>query len=159
MRRTTAKTPSDSLQMPTYTFDSSVIIAYRVRELPTNFVLSAVVIAELTAGATDDSIRKAYEAMPLQHHKESTLLVPTSDDWLTAGRILFWLARRRKKRAGGKTPKLIPGASQRMFLDALIAVTARRADATVVTNNYDDFKAIQYYCPVQLLRGSAYFRR
>jgi len=40
--------------MATHTFDSSVIIAYKVRELPKDFVLSAVVVAELTAGAPDN---------------------------------------------------------------------------------------------------------
>ena len=49
--------------MATYTFDSSVIIAYKVRELPKDFVLSAVVVAELTAGAPDNSTRKDYEAL------------------------------------------------------------------------------------------------
>ena len=44
-----------------------------------------------------------------------------------------------------------------MMLDALIAISARRVGATVVTNDYDDFKAIQHYCPVKLTRGSDYF--
>jgi predicted nucleic acid-binding protein len=144
--------------MPVYTFDTSVVIAYRVRELPAHFLLSAVVVAELTAGAPDDSTRKDYEAMRRRYGNGGGLIVPTDDDWLTASRILFWLSRGRKKSAGGKTAKLIPGASQRMFLDALIAVSARRAGATVVSNDYEDFKAIQYYCPVKLLRGSDFFK-
>ena len=44
-----------------------------------------------------------------------------------------------------------------MMLDALIAVSARRAGAMVVTTDYDDFKAIQYYCRLKLKRGSEYF--
>jgi len=143
--------------MPIYTFDSSVIIAYQIRELPPSFLLSAGVIAELTAGAADDSTRKVYEAMRLIFYKDNALIIPTHDDWLTASLVLFWLSQGRKKKAGGKTPKLLSGASQRMFLDALIAVSARRKGAIVVTNDYDDFKAIQYYCPVKLLRGSEYF--
>jgi predicted nucleic acid-binding protein len=139
------------------TFDTSVIIAYKVTELPQNFVLSAVVIAELTASASDDSTRKVYEAMRRELQKDYALIIPNDDDWLTASRILFWLTQGRKKKAGGKTPKLIAGASRRMFLDALIAVSARRVEATVVTNDWDDFKAIQYYCPVKLKRGSKYF--
>lgn len=143
--------------MPSFTFDTSVIIAYRVRELPKNFLLSAVVMAELTASAADDSGRKVFEAMRRDAAKYDALLVPTADDWLTASRVLYWLSQGRKKRAGGKTPPLLPGASQRMFFDALIAVSARRAGATVVTNDYDDFKAIQYYCPVKLKRGAEFF--
>jgi predicted nucleic acid-binding protein len=43
-----------------------------------------------------------------------------------------------------------------MFLDALIAVSARRVGAIVVTQNWDDFKAIQYYCNVKLKRGAEF---
>jgi len=115
-------------------------------------------MAELTAGAADDSARKVFEAMRRDALKHDALIVPTADDWLTASRVLYWLSRGRKKKAGGKSPRLVPGASQRMFLDALIAVSSRRAGATVVTNDWDDFKAIQYYCPVKLIRGSDFFR-
>ena len=44
-----------------------------------------------------------------------------------------------------------------MFLDALIAVSARRMSATVVTQDWGDFKAIQYYCDVKLQRGADFF--
>ena len=43
-----------------------------------------------------------------------------------------------------------------MALDALIAALARRARATVVTENYDDFAAIQYYCNFKLVRGAKF---
>jgi len=145
--------------MPTYTFDASVIVAYRVRELPKAFVLSAVVIAELTASAADESNRKMYESLRRDYEKHDALIVPSADDWLTASRILFWLTRGRRKKAGGKAPKLLPGANQRMFFDALIAVNARRAGAILVTNDWDDFKAIQYYCSVKLIRGSDFFKQ
>lgn len=144
--------------MPVYTFDTSIIIAYKVKELPPNFLLSAVVIAELTASASDESSRKVYEALRRDYDKYGALIVPTSDDWLTVSRVLFWLSQGRKKKAGGKAPKLVAGASQRMFLDTLIAVSARRKGATVVTEDWDDFKAIQYYCPVKLIRGSEFFK-
>ena len=140
------------------TFDTSVIIAYNVTTVPENFLLSAVVIAELTANAADDSARKAHEANRRTHEKNETLIVPTTEDWLLASRVLFWLTHRRKKAAGGKSPPQKPGASQQMMMDALIAVSARRIVATVVTNDYDDFEAIQYYCQVKLLRGSDYFQ-
>jgi predicted nucleic acid-binding protein len=144
--------------MPIYTFDTSVIIAYAVSELPSNFLLSAVVIAELTASASDDSSRKVFEAMRRDYDKYDALIIPTLDDWLTASRMLFWLSQVRRKKTGGKAPKLPRFASQRMFLDALIAVSAKRAGATVVTNDYDDFRAIQYYCHFKLVRGSEFFK-
>ena len=144
--------------MAVYTFDTSVIIARRIRELPQNFLLLAPVIAELTAGARDDSTRKVFEAMRRDYEKLDALIVPTSDDWLTASRILFWLSHGRKKKAGGRAPSLVYGASQRMIIDALIAVSARRVNAVVVTDDWDDFKAIQYYCKVKLKRGSDFFK-
>jgi predicted nucleic acid-binding protein len=145
--------------MPIYTFDTSVIIAYRVRDLPKHFLLSAVVMAELTASAIDDSTRKVFEAMRRDAARYDALIIPDGDDWLTASRVLHWLSVGRKRKAGGKTPPLLPGASQRMFFDALIAVGARRAGATVVTEDWDDFKAIQYYCPVKLMRGADFFKQ
>jgi predicted nucleic acid-binding protein len=67
--------------------------------------------------------------------------------------------QKRKKRAGGKSPPLKTGASQRMALDVLIAVSARRVKATVVTVNWSDFEAIKYYCDVKVVKASDYFRR
>jgi predicted nucleic acid-binding protein len=145
--------------MALVTFDTSVIIAYQVQTVPQQYLWSAVVLAELTASAADDSIRKAHEATRRAYEQQGKLIVPTAEDWLLASRILFWLTQSRKKRAGGKAPPLKPSASQRMMMDALIAVSARRVGATVVTDDYDDFKAIQYYCQVRLRRGSDYFGR
>lgn len=139
------------------TFDTSVVIAYKMPEVPENFVLSAVVASELISGASDASERKALEANRRLHEKKGTLIVPTVEDWLLASRILFWLSQKRKKQAGGQTPPQKVGASQRMMLDALIAVSARREDVIVVTNDWDDYKAIQYYCKVKLKRGDDYF--
>lgn len=143
--------------MSPVTFDTSVIIAYKVQSVPEHYLWSAVVLAELTSGAADDSIRKAHEATRQAAAQEEKLIVPTSEDWLLASRIMFWLSQSRKKRAGGQVHPLKVGASQRMMMDALIAVSARRAKTVVVTNDWDDYKAIQYYCKVTLVRGSDYF--
>jgi len=40
-----------------------------------------------------------------------------------------------------------------MVLDALIAASARRWKAIVVTEIWDDFKAIQRYCNVKIIKG------
>lgn len=138
-------------------FDTSVIIAYSFSELPQNFLLSAVVVAELVANAANDSVRKNLEAARRAHEKQGTLIVPTAEDWLLASRALYWLIQRRKKATGGKSLPQKPGASQQMMMDALIAISARRVGAMVVTNDYDDFKAIQYYCRFKLKRGSEFF--
>ena len=49
--------------MPYFTYDTSVIISRRLVDLPqaTNFLVSAVVLMELAASATDASQRKVYE--------------------------------------------------------------------------------------------------
>jgi hypothetical protein len=73
--------------------------------------------------------------------------VPTSADWLPASKVLYWLMQKRKKERGGKSPPLKTGASQRMGLDALIAV------------NWSDFEAIRYYCNVKAIKASDFFRR
>jgi predicted nucleic acid-binding protein len=141
------------------TFDTSFIISRRVESLPDNFLLSGVVVMELVASANDESVRKAFEAMRSAHERDRTLIVPTPGDWLMAGRVLYWLTKGRKRKAGGKAPKLVAGASQSMALDALIAVSARRVGATVVTENYDDFSAIGYYLDgLRLRRGSQYIK-
>ena len=137
--------------MPFFTYDTSFIVSYKLSDLPDNFLLSSVVLLELTASAKDESTLKQYERLRKVYEKDNTLIVPTSEDWLLASKILYWLEQGRKQKAGGKSPPKKRGATQSMALDALIAVTARRHNAIVVTENWDDFKAIQYYCNVKLM--------
>ena len=143
--------------MTFYTCDTSVIISRKLSDLPDNFLFSAVVLLELLANAADESERKRYEAVGRAYSKDNSLIVPDADDWLLSSKVLYWLTRERRRRGGGKLPRMKPGATQRMVLDALIATSARRWDATVITENWDDFKAIQRYCKVKIVRGSKFF--
>lgn len=145
--------------MPPITFDTSVFKSYKPVDFPAGFVFSAVVIQEMMASANDDSELKRWVAAWGGYEREDRLIVPTSEDWLLASKVLYWLMQKRKKKAGGKSPPLKPGASQRMALDALIAISARRYGATVVTINWSDFEAIRYYCKVKIIRASEYFKR
>jgi predicted nucleic acid-binding protein len=145
--------------MPPVTYDTSVFKSYKPEGFPSGFLFSAVVIQELMASANDDSEIKRWAATWRAAEKEGWLIVPTSEDWLLASKVLYWLMQQRKKRAGGKSPPLKTGASQRMALDALIAVSARRTKAAVVTVNWSDFEAIRYYCDVKVIKASDYFRR
>lgn len=145
--------------MPYFTYDTSVIISRKVTDLPGSFLMSAVVLMELTASARDDAQRKVYERLFRQYSEDNSLIVPDENDWLLASRILFWLAQSRRRSLKGKLKRLGVGASQRMALDVLIAVSARRWRATVVTENWDDFKAIQRYCNTKVVRASDFFRR
>lgn len=145
--------------MPPVTFDTSVFKSYKPKGFPSGFLFSAVVIQELIASSNDDSEVDRWVATRRAAEKEKRLIVPNSADWLLASRVLYWLMQKRKKKAGGKFPPLRTGASQRMALDALIAVSARRYKATVVTVNWSDFEAIQYYCNVKAIKASDYFKR
>lgn len=144
--------------MPLYTYDTSTIIARNIGDLPDNLLLSAIVLMELTASSRDDSQRKVYEALYREYSSNKTLIVPVAEDWLLASKVLYWLGQTRRRSSGGQLTRLKPGASQRMALDTLLAASARRWKATVVTENWDDFKAIQRYCKVNILKGSEFFK-
>ncbi|MBC7933204.1 MAG: type II toxin-antitoxin system VapC family toxin [Rubrivivax sp.] len=145
--------------MPPITFDTSVFKSYKPVDFPAGFLFSAVVIQEMMASANDNSEMKRWAAAWRAYEEEDRLIVPTSADWLMASKVLYWLMQKRKKKAGGKSPPLKSGASQRMALDALIAASARSSRAVVVTVNYSDFEAIQYYFDVEVIKASDYFGR
>ena len=72
---------------------------------------------------------------------------------------MFFLTHDRRREGGGKLKRLAPGASQRLALDVLIAVSSRRWKAKVVTENWVDFKAIQRYCNTTIVKAAQFFRR
>lgn len=148
--------------MPYLTYDTSVFISRKLtdfRTMPHDFLLSAVVLMELTAAANDESLRKFYERMFWHYKKKDLLIVPSADDWLLASKILFLLTHARRRSQQGKLRPLPPGASQRLALDVLIAVSARRWRAQVVTENWSDFKAIQRYCNTTIIKAANFFER
>ena len=148
--------------MPYFTCDTSVCISRKLtdfHEMPRDFRMSAIVLLELIAGAHDQARRKFYEGIFRQYQTSDLLIVPNEDDWLLAAKILFVLTHGRKRAQKGKLQKLPPGASQRLALDVLIAVSARRWKAQVVTENWADFKAIQRYCNATIIKAAQFFRR
>ena len=115
--------------MPYFTYDTSVCVSRKLtdfQDMPENFRMSAVVLMELTAGARDESRRKFYEDFFRQYQKDHSLIVPNDEDWLMTSKILFLLTNHRRHLHRGKLKRLPPGASQRLALDVLIAVSARR---------------------------------
>jgi len=145
--------------MPYFTYDTSLIISRKPTLVPgkfSNFLWSAVVFMELTASAKDDSQRKIYERLFRQYSEDNCLIVPNESDWLLASKVLYLLSQGRRRSHKGKLKRLQPGASQRMALDVLIAVSARRWKATVVTENWQDFKAIQRYCNTKIVKASEF---
>ena len=121
--------------------------------------MSAVVLLELMAGAEDRSIQKFWASIFRHYQKQNLLIVPTVEDWFFAAKILYLLTHSRKLLQKGKLKRLPPGVSQRLALDALIAVSARRWKAQVVTENWADFKAIQRYCNTTIVRAANFFKR
>lgn len=148
--------------MAYFTYDTSVFVSRKLANfhaMPSGFLLSAVALMELTAGAADESLRKFYEQAFHRYKKNNLLIVPTADDWLLASKILFLLTHARKRSQKGKLRPLPPGASQRLALDVLIAVSARRWKAQVVTENWTDFKAIQRYCNTTIIKAANFFQK
>lgn len=145
--------------MPRYTFDTSYIISRTWSEIPDHFLLSEVVIMELIAAAPDESTFKIYQQLRKSYENDNLLITPNADDWLMASKVLFWLEQGKRKANKGAAPRKRPGATQRMALDALIAVSSRRYKAIVVTENFDDFNAIKYYCDFRLMRGSWFLHK
>src|SRR5205085_4075625 len=123
------------------------------------FLMSAVVIQELAAGAADKSDLQELDGLRRDYEKQGRLLVPTGEDWWLAGKVLNSLLRGLKSKRGGLTPKLPVSEKQRIIRDVLIARTARRAGAMLVTDNVSDFKLIARFCAVRTLTGRRYFAR
>jgi len=147
--------------MPYFTYDTSVIISRKLVIPPAKVnkvLMSAVVLMELTASAQDNSQRKLYEGLFRDYRRDNSLIVPNEDDWLLASKVLYWLAQGRRKVSKGKLPRLAPGVSQRLALDALIATSARRWNAAVVTENWNDFAVIRRFCNVKVLKASEFFK-
>ena len=148
--------------MPYFTYDTSVIISRRLfpfQERPHNLLLSSIVLMELTASAHDVSQRKEWEQTYQRYRKDDSLIVPNDEDWLMTSKILFLLTHSRKRLHKGKLKQLPPGASQRLALDVLLAVSARRWRAQVVTENWSDFKAMQRYCNTTIVKAAQFFQR
>lgn len=146
--------------MAYFTYDTSVIISRRLTKLldmPGSFLMSAIVLTELSSSVKDESERKLYERSFRAYQKAHRLIVPNVEDWLLTSKILFLLTSDRRRSEYGSLKRLPKGASQHLALDVLIAVSARRRGALVVTENWTDFKAIQRYCNARIIKASAFF--
>jgi predicted nucleic acid-binding protein len=119
--------------------------------------MSAVVLQELTAGSKDSAEIRTMRQYRQRYEADGQLLVPTGEDWWTAGKVLSSLRRGVKSHKRGRVPAIPKEEQQRILRDVLIACTARRANAAVVTENVADFKKIQNYCNVRILPPQEFF--
>ena len=145
--------------MPKVTYDTNVFIDYNPGYFPAGFYMSVVVIQELAAGARDNSKLKALDAAWRRYEKEDRLLVPNGEDWWLAGKVLSALYRGLKSTAGGAPVTISKSEQQRILRDVLIARTARRANALLVTRNIADFEKIKRFCAVKTVRPEDFLIR
>jgi predicted nucleic acid-binding protein len=100
----------------------------------------AVTGAELRAGCRGKRERDTVGRLLSPFEKAGRVLVPDDGDYQRAGAALSRL------REGGKTLRQPGGA----LLDALIAATAARHGALVVTQNLADFRLLATVLPVRV---------
>lgn len=104
--------------------------------------LSAVVAAELYAGAFDIQTIKLLDKIYKTFHDAQRIIIPSASVWQTAGKVVAKL--------GGKygfDDKFL----SRIQNDVLIALSARQIGAFVITNNTKDFLRIKEFVNFNLL--------
>ncbi len=139
--------------MPRVTYDTNVFIDYKPTYFPTGFSMSAVVIQELAAGARDNTRLKELNDARRYYEKEGRLLVPTGEDWWLAGKVLNSLYRVVKQQVDAEPTR----EQMRIVRDVLIARTAKRSNATVITKNISDFERIKRFCAVKVAHPDNFF--
>jgi predicted nucleic acid-binding protein len=139
-------------------FDMNAFVSYK--PLITDYhlskmALSAVVLYELTATTIDKSLWQRYTNWRITYTKLNRFLVPTSEDWWEASKIVSRLRFGEKSASQGKTPKLAD--AQRLQNDVLIARTAYAQKFFVVTSNINDFQKIRQFLNVEIVSAEDYF--
>ncbi|HEX2204809.1 MAG TPA: hypothetical protein VHG91_15985 [Longimicrobium sp.] len=119
--------------------------------------MSAVVIQELTAGASDAAEVREYDVLRRRFERTGRLLVPDGEDWWMVGKILNSLLRGARSRTPGRPVAISKPEQQRLVRDVLIARSAKRVGATVVTENLADFRKIRRFCDVRVLPPTELF--
>jgi len=95
-------------------------------------LLSSVVVMELYAGFKSQESRRVFTELHRDLYKRGRVIVIQHEDFLLAGRVLFHISRQRGQLN-----------FKDHFRDGLIAVSAARHGATVVTENGRNFELWQ----------------
>ncbi len=98
--------------------------------------LSSVVVEELYAGALDAGALRLIERYVGALERAGRVVTPTFQDWKEAGKLVAQITRKEP----GRKPKI-----QRMLNDILLAFSARRLGADLLTFNREDFELIRRY--------------
>jgi predicted nucleic acid-binding protein len=144
----------------TVLFDTQVLITYKSiiasRAIEPDRH-SVVVWQELMAGADGGKELKRLESECRQSEKEGRLLIPDREAWMMAGRILYrYLSDLSRQSPSRLRPALGHAEKQNIIRDVLIAVSAKKAGVTVVSDN-KDFPTIQRYYDFKWISGREYF--
>lgn len=106
--------------------------------------MSAVVMAELYAGVRDKASIKRLDQLYTTFLDLGRLIVPDAGDWQKTGKIAAQMGRKY-----GFEGKYIAGITN----DILIALSARRIGAAVITSNIKDFLRIGEWVGVRVWEG------
>jgi len=109
-----------------------------ILELPFLVRCSAVVLAELSRGARSREMRKFVDGLA----KNVQVITPNEREWVTSGRLVGRIVEAK----GYDIHK-----TREIHFDVLIALTARRIGAVVITCNAADFQAIRQFIGFKLL--------
>ena len=139
-----------------YCFDTNICVGRPRAFEDDGAYLSSVVAMEVIASADPPEL-KGWELVWTTYQKRGRLLVPTPEDWWESAKALNRLHYRAKRANQGQAPKLTSEERLRLWNDILIAVSARRAGVSVVTDNLKDFALIQSVCRVKFVSGDEFF--
>ena len=141
-------------------FDTQVYITYKAIIDDHNIDPgwhSVVVWQERMVGVSGSNELRKLEASCRQLEKEGRLLVPNREAWMTAGRILNnYLSDLSRAHPTRERPALSHAEKQNLIRDVLIAVSAKHAGVTVVSDN-KDFPTIQRYYDFKWSSGKDWF--
>lgn len=108
--------------------------------LPATY-LSAIVAYELAVNAYDRRTRTLVLEFIRPMQRTGRVVIPTFDDWIMASEVVTAIEQKEKSWKS-KLPALLN--------DILIALSARRIGAIVLTYNRDDFRLIRHYADFSL---------
>jgi predicted nucleic acid-binding protein len=109
-----------------------------IRNLQFVIRLSAVVLAELSRGARSREMKAFVNGL----EKNLRVIAPNEREWAQSGHIVNRIAT-AKRYDVNKTREI--------HFDVLIALTARRIGAVVITSNSADFMAVRDFTAFKLL--------
>lgn len=111
-------------------------ILQKRRDENASFWLSAIVLEELYAGASDKKSVKTLTKFEIEFNKVNRLLVPNQTDWSAVGQILNKIGAKYGFDKIGKA---------RLTNDMLLAMSIARNGFKLFTANAKDFKLIEEF--------------